>query len=185
MLPKNFPSKLGAWDPDQGWIPITYNNCFQKQSISGVHRILIASSGSTIKLIQELIEFFPGPYRLAYLLVTPPDGFQQMKYETDGLDRSQVDRFLEAYGPFLEGDARHHVWIHSGHGTIIWDEHDWLYVYGSLESVEGYLMAQNFGEEMPVIPFPHLHNESPDNNQAMRDLLSHFDWQTQNVSNLG
>lgn len=187
MLPENFASKLGAWDPENGWTPVIYENCFQKQSISGVHRILIATAGSTTNLVSDLLQFFPPPYRLAYLLVTPPDGFDPMKYEVEGLTANHIGEFFGRFRPFLEGDARHHLWIHSegGKGTIICDEHDWIYVYGSLESVESFLNEREFGESMPTIPFPHLHNESSANDAVMNELLRHFEWTKHPVSNLG
>lgn len=186
MLPDNFTYKLGAWDPVQGWIPVTYNNCFQKQSISGVHRILIATSGSSTHLVTDLLQFYPGPYRLVYLLVTPPEGFEPMKYEVEGLDADAIVDLFDKFRQFLESDARHHLWIHSqGGGTIICDEHDWIYAYGNQEAVEAYLADHAFVEEMPAIPFPHLHNESNSNDPVMRDLLNHFDWTAHPVSNLG
>jgi hypothetical protein len=187
VLPENFSSKLGAWDPVKGWVPMTYKDCYVKQSISGVNRILIATSSSSMDLMSQLLGFYPGPYRLAYLLVTPPEGFQPMKYEVEGLGEEDVKKFIESYRSFLEGDARHHIWIHSstGGGTLICDEHDWVYAYGAQESISTFLNFHNFAQEMPEIPFPHLHNESSANDGVMRDLLGHFDWKEHSVSNLG
>jgi hypothetical protein len=187
LLPEDFKSKLGAWDPAKGWVPMTYKNCFVKQSISGVSRILIATSGSSTELVSDLLGFYPEPYRLAYLLVTPPDGFQPMKYEVEGFSVKQVTEFFEQYRDFLEGDARHHIWIHSasGGGTLICDEHDWVYAYGAQEPVGKYLVERGFELEMPEIPFPHLHNESSSNDTVMRELLGHFEWKAQPVSNMG
>ncbi len=186
MLPENFSSKLGAWDPERGWIPVAYTNCYQKQSISGVNRILIATSGSTTQLLTELLPFYPGPYRLVYLLVTPPEGFDPMKYEAIGVEKAQMVDLFEKFRAFLESDARHHLWLHSeGGGTLICDEHDWIYVYGNLDSIEQFLVERNFKKEMPTIPFPHLHNESNANDSYMEALLKHFDWKAQPVSNLG
>ncbi len=165
---------------------MTYKDCFVKQSISGVNRILIANQGSSIDLLNHLLVFYPEPYRLAYLLVTPPEGFQPMKYEVEGLTADNVNQFLNQYRAFLEGDARHHIWIHSASGgTLICDEHDWIYAYGSQEQIETHLVSRGFELEMPEIPFPHLHNESSSNDPVMKKLLSHFDWKAQPVSNLG
>lgn len=166
---------------------MTYRDCFVKQSISGVNRILIATSGSSMDLMGQLLDFYPSPYRLVYLLVTPPEGFQPMKYEIEGLEAKGVQDFFNQYRPFLEGDARHHIWIHSasGGGTLICDEHDWVYAYGALDQVEAFLISRGFEPEMPEIPFPHLHNESSSNDAVMRELLGHFDWKAHPVSNLG
>lgn len=187
MLPENFTSKLGAWDPVNGWVPVAYDNCYQKQCISGVHRILIATSGSTTQLTIDLLKFFPGPYRLVYLLVTPPEGFDPMKYEVDGLSIEDISKMFEAFRGFLESDARHHLWLHSesAGGTLICDEHDWIYAYGNHEAVKEYLVQQGYKDEAPVIPFPHLHNESNSNDPTMRNLLDYFEWKAQPVSNLG
>ena len=166
---------------------MTYKDCFVKQSISGVNRILIANHGSSTDLLSNLLAFYPSPYRLAYLLVTPPEGFQPMKYEVEGLTAENVNEFLNHFRAFIEGDARHHIWIHSasGGGTLICDEHDWIYAYGSQEQIETYLASRGFQLEMPEIPFPHLHNESSSNDAVMRELLAHFEWKAQPVSNLG
>ena len=166
---------------------MTYKDCFQRQSISGVHRILMATSGSSTGLMSKLLAFYPEPYRLAYLLVTPPDGFQPMKYEIDGLSTSDISKFFDEYCGFIEGDARHHIWIHSASagGTLICDEHDWIYAYGALDQVGDFLVEREFTDQMPEIPFPHLHNESSANDPVMRALLGHFDWKAHPVSNLG
>ena len=138
-------------------------------------------------LVGQLLGFYPEPYRLAYLLVTPPEGFQPMKYEMEGLAAKGIQDFIGEYRGFLEGDARHHIWIHSasGGGTLICDEHDWIYAYGAQDQIEQYLVEQSFEIEEPQIPFPHLHNESSSNDPIMKDLLGHFDWKAQPVSNLG
>jgi hypothetical protein len=185
VLPENFTSKLGAWDPEKGWVPLVNKDCFVKQSISGVNRILIATSGSSTGLLTKLLEHYPEPYRLAYLLVTPPEGFQPMKYEIEGLSAHQVKAFFAHFQNFLEGDARHHIWLHSTGGTLICDEHDWIYAYGALDQVESFMVSGGFQIEKPEIPFPHLHNESSANDLVMKELLQHFEWKAQPVSNLG
>lgn len=166
---------------------MTYKDCFQKQSISGVHRILLATSGSSTELLNKLLGFYSEPFKLAYLLVTPPEGFQPMKYEVEGLAADEINQFLTEYRAFLEGDARHHIWIHSaaGGGTLICDEHDWIYSYGAQDQIEKFLIEHSFAVEEPQIPFPHLHNESSANDPVMKDLLAHFDWKAHPVSNLG
>jgi len=166
---------------------MTYKDCFVKQSISGVNRILIANEGSSTELMSNLLAFYAEPFKLAYLLVTPPEGFQPMKYEIEGLTTGEINQFLIQFRAFLEGDARHHIWVHSavGGGTLICDEHDWVYAYGALDHVETFLSRQGFAQEIPEIPFPHLHNESSANDPIMKDLLGHFDWKAHPVSNLG
>ena len=150
-------------------------------------RILMATSGSSTTLVSDLLNFYPGPYRLAYLLVTPPEGFEPMKYEIDGVEADTIHGFFDHFRTFLESDARHHIWVHAERsgGTIICDEHDWIYAYGNLSAIEQSLIKKGFINDLPTIPFPHLHNESSSNDSAMRELLGHFDWTAHPVSNLG
>lgn len=183
-LPREFGAKLGAWDPVSGWSPIHWQDTYVRESISGVARILVAPS-MPLHFISQALGLYGERFRLVYLLVTPPDGYDFGRYEADLLSIEEVLEFLLEFGEFLGRDARHHVWIHAldGGGTIIWDEHDWVYLYGHLESVEALLAQQGFTEGKPEIPFPHLHNEDPELNSEMERLLAALPWVKTPVSN--
>ncbi len=184
-LPKNFGAKLGAWDPVQGWSPVEHQNTYCKESISGVSRLLVASKSPT-DLLRQSLPLYGEKFKVVYLLVTPPEGYEPSRYEVSlGLD--QIHELLNSFEAFLGSDARHHVWFHSlepGGGTIIWDEHNWLYYYGRLDQLEQSLTASGYHEQKPEIPFPHLHNESAENNPIMEQLLSAYPWVQVPVSNL-
>jgi hypothetical protein len=186
-LPANFPTKLAAWDPQQGWIPIQYEDVYKRQTISGVHRVVIASKQNGIDLLRNLLHHYSGPFQLIYMLVTPPEGYEPMRYELEGLEKEEVEEFLSQYRDFLSTDARHHVWIHArtSGGTLIYDEHDWIYAYGAQEAVTQWLIENDFSESLPEIPFPHLHNENAANDQAMTELLRALPWKVASVSNIG
>jgi hypothetical protein len=65
----------------------------------------------------------------------------------------------------------------------IWDEHDWVYLYGHLTSASSFLKTEGFTEGKPDIPFPHLHNEDPDQTSEMERLLAALPWVHTPVSN--
>jgi hypothetical protein len=186
-LPPNFPTKLAAWTPGGGWEPIRNQDQYQKQVISGVQRVLVASEENGVDTLRKLLRFYAGPFRLVYMLVTPPEGYEPTKYQVEDLGVGEVDAFLARFQVFLSSDARHHIWIHAktSGGTLIYDEHDWIYCYGAQDSVLEWLKANQFSDSMPEIPFPHLHNENAANDQVMEDLLLALPWKKVPVSNIG
>lgn len=183
-LPREFGAKLGAWDPVNGWSPIHWANTYVQESISGVSRLLVAPQ-RPLEFVKNVLDIYGERFRLVYLLVTPPDGYDFARYEIDSLSLEQVQSFLTEFGDFLGRDARHHIWLHAldGGGTIIWDEHDWVYLYGHLGSVTQLLQDRNFTEGKPEIPFPHLHSEDPAQNLEMQRLLAALPWVQTPVSN--
>lgn len=184
-LPRGFESKLGFWNPDSGWVPVVQEDRFQHQSISGVRRILISTSGDPLELMSKLLGIYASPYRLSYFIVSASEGTQASKYELSGLSADELASILVRYREFLRTDARHHLWVHAtGGGTLIYDEHDWIYAYGSQSEISTYLGGLGFVESAPEIPFPHLHNEPRENDSVLSELLSAFDWKKSNVASL-
>jgi hypothetical protein len=183
-LPREFGAKLGAWDPVNGWSPIHWSDTYAAESISGVSRLLVAPR-QPLSFVVDALALYGNSFKLVYLLVTPPDGYEFARYELDALNREEVSSVLEEFGGFLGGDARHHIWIHAldGGGTLIWDEHDWVYLYGHLASATDLLQSKGFREGKPEIPFPHLHNEDPDQTSEMERLLKALPWVKTPVSN--
>ena len=183
-LPREFGAKLGAWDPVNGWSPVSWADTYSQESISGVSRLLVAPR-KPLELVLQVLGVYGERFRLVYLLVTPPDGYEFARYELDSLSLTEARALLEEFGEFLGRDARHHVWIHAldSGGTIIWDEHDWVYCYGHLGSVSALLKDKAFTEGKPEIPFPHLHNEDPEQTPEMERLLTALPWVQTPVSN--
>jgi hypothetical protein len=185
-LPVAFPGKLGAWDPANGWTPVRYSKQFCAETISGFPRLLVATDGDALGLFLRLAEIYEGPFRVGYLLVSPPVGYEPSRYELDGVSHLELTELVLEYQDFLRCDARHHLWLNAaGGGTLILDEHDWLYSYGRNEAVESYLRPLGFEPGKPELPFPHIHNESSENTPAMEKLLASRPWRRGNVSNMG
>jgi hypothetical protein len=184
-LPEGFGSKLGTWDPERGWVPVQQGNRFQYQNISGVKRILISTENDPLGLISDLLEFYSSPFRFSYFIVSSTDVGEPSKYELQGLSREQLTHILNQFSEFFRSDARHHLWIHAtGGGTLIYDEHDWIYAYGSQNEIASFLTGTGFEEKPPEIPFPHLHNEPRENDVRMRELLNSYEWKKSNVASL-
>ncbi|HLP00204.1 MAG TPA: hypothetical protein VK171_16525 [Fimbriimonas sp.] len=175
--------KLSYYDPASGWVPLRYADTFVRQNISGVSRLLIASSSNSVDLLSELISFYSGPFQLVYLLVTPPEDQEPARFEVSDVSAETLIGFLSEFREFLSTDGRHHVWIHSSAGgTLILDEHDWIYAYGSLDALSGFLTERGFGEGMPELPYPHIHHEREELDGELDRLLGAFDWKASKLS---
>lgn len=175
--------KLSFYDPQRGWVPLCYPNTFAQQNISGVARLLIATADNSIELMRELLAFYEGPFQLVYLLVTPPEDQDPTRYEIVDVSHEKIDQFLTEFRGFLSTDGRHHVWIHAASGgTLILDEHDWIYAYGSLDAISCFLKGRGFGEGAPELPFPHVHHERNDLDAELVRVLGWCDWKSSRLS---
>jgi hypothetical protein len=184
-LPQGFKSKLGAWDPSTGWVPVLHQNLYHAQNISGVNRLLISTSGDPLTLLKQLLNFYGEPYRFSYFLINATESGTPTRYELSLLNRESLVGILDSYATLLRSDARHHIWIHaSGGGTLIYDEHDWIYAYGSQSEIVEHLQSLGFADGIPEIPFPHLHNEDRSLDAEQEKMLEAYDWKPLTVANL-
>ena len=80
---------------------------------------------------------------------------------------------------FLEGDGRHHLWISSPHthDLLIYDQHDVIFAYGSIDRFEKVLDQRDFRREEFWFPSPHTHSFPPSNVNSEDELMQYFDWQ--------
>lgn len=175
--------KLSFYDPATGWVPLCYADTFVRQNISGVSRLLIASASNSVDLLVQLVGFYAGPFQLVYLLVTPPEEQEPARFEVSEVGADCLVGFLTDFREFLSTDARHHVWIHSsGGGTLILDEHDWIYAYGSLDALASFLEGNGFVEGMPELPYPHIHHEREELDGELGRALAAFEWKASKLS---
>lgn len=56
-----------------------------------------------------------------------------------------MEGFLREFRAYFESDGRHHIWVSSlqasalqASATLVYDQHDVIYAYGPLESLQGY-----------------------------------------------
>ena len=85
-------------------------------------------------------------------------------YEGPELSARTIEGFLQRFGRFLSGDARHDLWVrsHGDDATLILDRHNIIYVYGPLSDLEVALSRVGARPgNLPEVPDPHVHHYHP------------------------
>ncbi|MBS2024922.1 MAG: hypothetical protein JST92_21195, partial [Deltaproteobacteria bacterium] len=94
------------------------------------------------------------------------------------LERALTHTLLERYRGFLEGDARHSIWLHSPaeESTLVYDRHDLIFAYGPLDRFADALRSRSFSEREVRVPTPHSHHYHPQFDASERAILEHLEW---------
>ncbi len=153
----------------------------RQQMASGKPRLVITASPAKPKLFRQIAGCLASPLFLLYVLHTPRGEQVAGRYQSPPLDGEQVEEFLVTFAPYLAGDGRHDVWVHSaGDGrTLIWDRHDLIYAEGEpLEDIAEALGAMAYQEgivpRLAVGPHIHYYRDQFDADAAA--VLASFDW---------
>jgi hypothetical protein len=152
-----------------------------QQMASGKPRLLIAAPHDMPDLFRKLAGHLASPLFLLYILHTPRGEGVEGRYQSPPLDCHQLDDFLADFAPYLAGDARHDVWVHSASDgrTLIWDRHDLIYAEGDpLEDIVATLegLAFTCGAVPRVGAGPHIHYYRPEFDADAAAVLARFDW---------
>jgi hypothetical protein len=158
--------------------PYEYPNTWTREKTSGPDRLIIAPRSNHIGLISKLAGQLDTPLLLLYVLVVPRGGSEPGRYQSESLDREELNSFLSRYSSFLEGDARHNLWIRSSDGgMLIFDRHNVLYAYGPLESFTSTLAACGMTQVGDIrFPVPHSHHYHPKHDDLERQILRERAW---------
>jgi hypothetical protein len=171
--------KFGRLTPDGQDVEFRYADVYDWERTTGPARLVVAPASGQIDLLLALAECWRGPFGVLYVLVVPRGGGQAGRYQTpEPLMADELRSFLAAHRDFLEGDARHALWVASatGEGTLVYDRHNVIYAYGPLEAFEDVLRARGIRRGPVRFPVPHSHHYRPEFDPAERRLLSVYDW---------
>ncbi len=94
------------------------------------------------------------------------------------VDAAELTRFFGRYGPYFEGDGRHHVWILSvpTNGLLVYDHHNVIYAYGPLAQFEAELRRRRFSSRPVRFPVPHTHHYCEEFDDTEQQLMQHWRW---------
>jgi hypothetical protein len=101
------------------------------------------------------------------------------RYQLEGwLSMEELRAFLEPYREYLEGDARHHLWVHSheSNATLVYDKHDLIYAYGPLTCYLEVLDKHGLQEGEFELPFPHYHSYYPEFDPLEHQIVTRHSW---------
>lgn len=91
---------------------------------------------------------------------------------------SGVRAFVREFAPFLERDARHHVWLSSlsSPATLVYDNHNLIYAYGDLPAFQATLDARGVHQGRVEIPAPHVHRYNSEFDADEDRVMKRWDW---------
>lgn len=172
-------SKLAYHEDGVGQAPYFHPNVWKREPAGNTERLVIGPRGDFLDLVLELTQCLEAPYAVLYVLSVPRGGSEPGRYQLEErLEMPQLQSFLEPYRAYLEGDARHHLWIHSldSSATIIYDKHDLIYAYGPIDCYLNVLSKRGLGEGEVELPFPHYHNYFEEFDAVERQIISSHTW---------
>ena len=121
----------------------------------------------------------PGPFLVTYVLEdnlkTPK--FRRGRYVSSrSLSLPQTVYFLNEFRTFLAGDGRHGLIVNclTSKGAVVYDQHDFFYVYGVLDSLIDELRSENCEERSYELPV-HGHWIQDDSPELSR-LMGFWHW---------
>jgi hypothetical protein len=129
-----------------------------------------------------LSEALKAPFYLLCVLHTSRTGAELGRYQSSQLDRSEVARFFDQFGPLFAEDARFDVWLHTRapQGTLVLDRFNLVYAYGPMAAFE--LILENAGIQRvaswaaPSVPYPHVLNYHNEFDASEAELLGFTEW---------
>lgn len=156
-----------------------YANLWDIEQTRGPSRLLLAPVADQVSLVSDLLNDLPEPFGILYVLLLSRRGHEPGRYQSPyPTDTSETRRFLEEYREFLERDARHHLRVMSlaAEGTIVYDNHNVIYAYGSLQKFEQVAHKHALKRGDVRFPVPHTHKYNAAYDDEEDKILSHWSW---------
>ncbi|MBA4292554.1 hypothetical protein C0431_06245 [bacterium] len=144
------------------------------------NRLVIGLQENAIRIINLLKQNLPEPFAILYVLNVPRDEeILPGRYQSPWLTHTELNEFLTTFQSFIEGDARHEIWVYSepSKTQIVYDFHNLIYYYSpDLNPAILSLKSIGFLPGKVEIPFPHIHPYHPHFDPTLADLMNYFDW---------
>lgn len=167
----------GEWSSQQA---VRFGDVWSVEHTTGPDRLIIGPAAQQVDLLLSLAQLWRGGFFLLYVLLVPRQGKRDPgRYQSPGsLSFAEITAFCHHFQQFLETDGRHHIWIGStsGAGTLIYDQHNWIWAYGDLDAYIKTLTARGFTQGPVELPVPHSHNYHPTNDQWEEELMAYWKW---------
>jgi hypothetical protein len=168
------------WLVNGEWVPHSHAPTYGRQDTARTPRLVAGIPAGDPTVFEALARRMQPPFFALYLLHTPRGEGEPGRYQSPELSMDDVLAFLTRYGALLTNDARHDFWLHSEseNATIVWDRHNLLYAYGSLDEFEAVLRGLGFTRGAVEVPFPHEHQHHyrSEYDADARELLASTDW---------
>jgi hypothetical protein len=163
---------------DGRWIPYSHGPVYSISPVGRSARILAGVPGGDPLPFTQLVSCLEPPYYLLYVLHTPRGEGEAGRYQSPPVSLEQFQAFMTKFGGYLSSDARFDLWAHSAseQATVVWDRHNQLFAYGSLDKFSEQLNSLGFTDGDAGISFAHLHHYRQEFDVDATALLENFAW---------
>jgi hypothetical protein len=160
------------------YVPHVHANVFAEESASGTPRLVAAPAGNHLSLLFALAGGLVEPFYALWVLRVTRGRAEPGRYQSPVLPLADLRAAFEPYRNFLTEDGRSQLWLHSpaSAATLVWDQHDRLYLYGPLEFFRERLLAFGLHPGDVSIDFEHGHHYHEAFDDAEESMASLFEW---------
>ncbi|HTQ11476.1 MAG TPA: hypothetical protein VMI31_15535 [Fimbriimonadaceae bacterium] len=168
------PYRLGAFVDGVGWVEHEYGRVWERQP----DRLAVAPDVGHVSLILALTDQLAEPFDIRYELLVPRDECEEEGAFVlrEPLNRTDLHEFMRRYRALFEEDGRHHLYVSSREGEIIYDQHNVLYMAGPLDRFEAVLRDAGLREGRLQFPSPHSHHYHQELDAMLDEMLEAYDW---------
>ncbi|WP_345842827.1 hypothetical protein [Shewanella algae] len=168
--------KIGNLDNQE---ELFWDDIYKVEAYPNFSRLLIGCRAREIPLILEFCKEMEGPFGVLHVLLVSRLGKESGRYQSPyPLSYDELELFLYEHQEYFERDGRHHLWVSSvsGEGQFIYDNHNYIYAYGDIDTYVGKLKLKGFSEGEINIPAPHCHNYHAEFDGEEESVNNAFDW---------
>jgi hypothetical protein len=144
-------------------------------------RLIVTPDKDHVKMMLNLLagENKNHSYSIAYFLLESCKEAWGKYQSVKTLSWDELERFCKKYTDYLETDARHNLGIRDNEtkDTVIYDNHNVLYVFGNLEEKIEILENNGYKKvDKIVIPKPHSHFFNTANDDNELEIIKNNEW---------
>ncbi len=169
---------MGHFGPEGKQVQYVHPHVWQREAAGDGERIVAAPKDQFVDLMLKLSACLEPPFSVLYILAIPRKCMPGRYQLEQSLSYKELVSMLAPFTEYLEGDARHHLWIYSFTSavTLVYDQHNLIYAYGPLEKYIQTLGEAGLTEGKVEIPFPHMHNYFREFDSEEERFIESFTW---------
>ncbi|MBC3872996.1 hypothetical protein [Undibacterium flavidum] len=158
---------------------LRWNDLYQREEYPSFSRLRIGCKSKEIPLILEFCKEIGGEFGVLHVLLVSRLGKESGRYQSPyPLSYDELELFLYKHQDYFEQDGRQHLWVSSvlGKGQFIFDQHNFIYAYGPIDSFAAILKKNGFVEGQINISAPHCHHYHIEFDNDEDAVNNAFEW---------
>lgn len=141
---------------NEGNVPIEFDNRFSRETVEGVHRVIVAARG---QWIDHMLKIVNPEGKYFYVIYQQQDTENDERFQSGELTFESLQSLMTRFRDLIEISPWHNFWVYNIDAEIqvVLDEHNLMFVYGHLDDCVAMLLEAGFVDDKIELPFPHLH----------------------------